>query len=788
MADLGFSGIFTGIDTGTLVKQLIELQKKRLYRYEDRKGLWEERRSALNTLQGKLTSLRNAVRALSDADELKAYKTTTSDSDILTAEASYNAFEGNHTVVTNQLASAERWVHTTGIEYPEDTVGAGTFTYSYNHQETSVTTTAETTLEELAGLINNDANNPGVTASLLRYNDMYHLVLNGNDAGTDYEISINASNTEVWQGDTALTKDGNNAGLTTKITDLDTYEENGGLLGDEEIRINGTDRYGHAIAQVELRITSNTRVEHLISEIEDAFDGNVKATFENGKIVVTDKAAGASSLFIELTYYPGAVGDTELTGLGMSELTDGGTPAILSGFAESDFTKSQAAQDSKIKVDGFPSDSAVSEKQTMSIASGDPDSGHYHLTYNGQTTEAIAYDAGLSTIQDAIDALSNVNSGDITVTVENTHLDDGEVYFTFSDTLGDVSMIQVDDSALSPATTVAVAQSIQGVDAYISRSSNTIDDVIHGVTLHLHDTTEASGEEVSLTRNIDSVKEKLTTMVEAYNAAVMFIQENTGYDTEEMIAGVLMGDYTVSSIRSQMRNPLYFQTSGFTEETDSFLTPGHIGLELDRDGMLSFDTNIFDEATVEHYLGVLSLIGADKTGSNEGDSEIDFYGASSRYTTAGTYEVHAVVIGGVIDSAQIRLEGETEWRDATWVGNTVTGNLATDDNGVPVYPEHSLQFTVDLTNGDYTATIRVKQGFAGAIEDAIDDMLHITRGTLTFDIDQIDDNIEELQDRIEDEEHRLTLKEARLKARFARLEKALALLQNQVIAMGLSTS
>ena len=62
------------------------------------------------------------------------------------------------------------------------------------------------------------------------------------------------------------------------------------------------------------------------------------------------------------------------------------------------------------------------------------------------------------------------------------------------------------------------------------------------------------------------------------------------------------------------------------------MMPGQIGLELDRDGVLSLDTNAFDEAISEDYMGVLALIGADKTGSSTSNT-VGFYGASSDYTT-----------------------------------------------------------------------------------------------------------------------------------------------------------
>ncbi|MHC4184392.1 MAG: flagellar filament capping protein FliD [Planctomycetota bacterium] len=674
MSTLRLPGLLTGIDTNTLIAQLMAVKRRTLNTYEERKTLWEEKQDALSTIETKLSNLSSSVRALSDADELRAFTAASSDSDILTAEASYNAYEGNHTVIINQLATAERWVHTAGIEYAEDYVGAGTFIYSYDHKETVINTTATTTLEDLAGLINNDANNPGVTASLLYYNDAYHLVLNGTEAGTDYEISINASSTEVWQADNELTYNSDNATLSTKIVDLDQFS--GTLGGGEHIEITGTDHSGTPITQVDLSVTDNTSVAHLISEINDAFDGIAKATFENGKIILTDDTSGSSTLSISLNWDDNGSGAT-LTLPTMAVSTEGGsTTANLANFAPGDFAETQSAQDSQIRVDGYP----------------------------------------------AAD--------------------------------------------------------------WIERSSNTIDDVIHGVTLHLHDTTDASGEQITLTRDIESVKQKLLSMVNAYNLAVEYVKEKTGYNDVLKTAGVLVGDYVVSTIRSQLLTPLISQTSGFIEDIDAFLMPGQIGLELDKDGILNLNTSVFDEAIAEDYMGVLAIIGADKEGSSDSNT-IQFYGASSDYTTAGTYDVEVMVSAGAITSARIKLASESTYRDATFSGNIVTGDTSFDDNGDPLYPENALQLSVDLTQtGTFTATVRVKQGFTGAIEDVLDRMLKATTGSIQIDQEHVDDQIEYLQDRIDDEEDRLTRTESRLVAQFARLEKTLALIQRQMQALG----
>jgi flagellar hook-associated protein 2 len=769
------------------------IKRRRFNKLEESKSRYEEKTRALTLLETKLSSLRTSVQALSDADELRAFSASSSDKDILTAQASYNAFEGNHTIEINQLATAERWVHTNGLEYVEDLVGAGTFIYSYNHKETVLTTTSETTLEDFVGLINNDANNPGVTASLLHYNDAYHLVLNGNEAGTDYKIFINAGSTEVWQADSALTKDSDNATLSTKITGLDQFTVNNGLQGDEQIEITGTDHNGAAITQVDLDITANTTVGHLLSEINDAFDGIAKAVLENGEIILTDNTSGTSNLSITLTYDLGS-GDTDLTlpdEVGDWDITNGGdttASGLNDDFEPADFTPSQAAQDSKIKVDGFPSTSAVAEVQHLDWSSR-ATGGTWTLTYDGQTTASIARNASTGDVQAALELLPNVSTGDITVDGDILSTNNGTMTFTFLDTAGDVNMLVIDSSNLNPSdpSNWVFTEQTKGQDGYINRSSNTVDDVISGVTLYLHDTTEAGGEEITLTRNIKSVRAKLNSMITAYNAVVVYLQEKTGYNDELKTAGVLMGDYIISTIRNKIRTPIISKTSGFIEDLDTFLLPIHLGLEIDRDGLLSLDSNVFDEAIAEDYMGALAIIGADKTGSSD-ENYIEFYGASSAYTTAGNYDVRVTINGSEqITSAEIRLSGEEAYRTATYSGNLVTGDSTFDDNGDPVYPENGLQVSVDVTQGEgtYTATVRVKQGFTGVIEEAIDKMIMTATGSIPIAREHTEDIIEEIENSIELEERRLTRSEERLIQHFTRLEKTLTLLQNQMTALGL---
>jgi flagellar hook-associated protein 2 len=807
MGELRLPGLATGIDTSTLIAQLMAINSRRLATYQVKKLGYEKETTAFGELRTKVNNLNSTVTAISNAGSLEAYKANTSDSEVLGVGASEDAAEGSHSILINQMATTETWIQdTSAFDYKTDYVGGGTLIYSYNHIERQITAVAnETTLEDLVGLINNDEDNPGVTASLLNQGDKYHLMLSGQRTGEDNLISINASSTEVWKADSALTLASDssvNASLSTKITELSQFGSNA-LEGTEVIQIGlsdeadtGKDRYGHAITPLDLNITSNTTVAHLLDKIEEAYGGNVKATLKNGEIIVTDTTSGTSLLDIILNYNANGSAATLTLPLMVEDAAGAATPESLTSLLSTSFINTQTAQNSQIKVDGYPSAAAVAEVQTMSLTQGDPDGGHYHLTYDGYTTGEISYDAVAATIQTAIDALPNVSSGDIDVTAQNTHLDDGYIRFTFSDTLGDVPMILADDSALTGTgtPTIGVVETTPGSAAWISNNSNIVTDAMTGITLILQDVNKTDDLSqpipvvITLTRDISGVTGKVQSMVTSYNSLITFLKEKTEYNVETKKMGLLSRSATIPFLKTQLNDPFVGTATGFNDD-DLYTEARQIGIIIEGDQTLKLDTTVLKDAlnTSQGFTAVIELIGATATGSTSGGGTMSFYSASSKYTTAGTFDVEVTISnpgsGNVIESARMRQTGGT-WHDAEINGNIITGDSTFNDSGFgPLYPENGLQLSVDLSAvGTFTDTVRVKKGFAGELEDMLDDVLRAD-GRLDVSKDINTNNIERIEVTIANEEIRLERMQDRLIAQFARLEKTLTLLNQQMAAV-----
>lgn len=114
--------------------------------------------------------------------------------------------------------------------------------------------------------------------------------------------------------------------------------------------------------------------------------------------------------------------------------------------------------------------SGASEVQTVTI-SGTPTGGTFTLTFAGQTTDAIAFDAASSAVQAALVALSNIGTGNVTASGSAG----GPYTVTFAGDLAkeDVPQLTADATELTggtdPAVTVATSTAGSGAGGAIGR-------------------------------------------------------------------------------------------------------------------------------------------------------------------------------------------------------------------------------------------------------------------------------------------------------------------------------
>lgn len=192
---VALTGVFSGIDSNSLVNQIMASEQTTLKRLQQDRSAYLQQQKAVGDIESRMKQLKDALNKLRDVSGMRSVNVSSSDETILDISGEPGAIEGGHTVEVNALASAHRMVQSAGVSSLEDTLGAGQFVYSYDGTTRTLTTTDNTTLEDLRDLIENDAGNPGVHASILEYDDQYLLVLSGANAGSDYDIAVEAGTT-----------------------------------------------------------------------------------------------------------------------------------------------------------------------------------------------------------------------------------------------------------------------------------------------------------------------------------------------------------------------------------------------------------------------------------------------------------------------------------------------------------------------------------------------------------------------------------------------------------------
>jgi flagellar hook-associated protein 2 len=323
---------------------------------------------------------------------------------------------------------------------------------------------------------------------------------------------------------------------------------------------------------------------------------------------------------------------------------------------------------------------------------------------------------------------------------------------------------------------------------YIERSSNSIDDVIAGLTLNLKQTTDI-GETITVSTDTDTaaIKEKITAFVDQVNEVLAKIRSLTQVDTQNNSSSLLTGSYTLESMGSSIKSVLTSRGIGFDPNEDSISTlvgkqifgsdALAIGLTTDTaEGSDTFGLFTLDEASLDKALekdpeAVMEIFSA-KQSPEVNTSAFSYLSSIAGSTQAGAYDIsYTVNAAGEITSATI--DGTTY--DYAGGASGKSGNTLTSLNG----PSKGLAITVnDLTEGTHEGTLRLKEGKTSHLSALLDQITNASSGSLSILEDSYQETIGNLEDKIAEEQDRLQDYERELRNRFARLESNLGYYSN----------
>ncbi|MBT8097937.1 MAG: flagellar filament capping protein FliD [Woeseia sp.] len=202
----------------------------------------------------------------------------------------------------------------------------------------------------------------------------------------------------------------------------------------------------------------------------------------------------------------------------------------------------------------------------------------------------------LEGIRDAINAASD-NSG-VAATIVNADAGsylilsgdktgaDAAITVTQSDGDGGLAALEYDPgNGLNSLTETSAAQDalirIDGFD--VTSDNNSISGAIDGVTIDLVQAAVGTTETLTVANDTAEVRRTITEFVESYNQLVTTFDGLSSYDAESQIAGPLLGDASLRSIRDQLRREMSVSIS---QAGATFGTLREIGVETELNGQM----------------------------------------------------------------------------------------------------------------------------------------------------------------------------------------------------------
>lgn len=148
---------------------------------------------------------------------------------------------------------------------------------------------------------------------------------------------------------------------------------------------------------------------------------------------------------------------------------------------------------------------------------------------------------------------------------------------------------------------------MNGVE-YQRQKNDGIDDVISGVTLNLKSVGETS---VGIQKNLDSIKENIQALVDGFNELVSEITGSNEEDTDEESGETdspLADSYEMKTLLHKLQSMI---TSGVNIDSE-YTSLVDLGLELNKDGTMTLDETVLEQAIEADPDAVQALFLGDK--------------------------------------------------------------------------------------------------------------------------------------------------------------------------------
>lgn len=537
-------------------------------------------------------------------------------------------------------------------------------------------------------------------------------------------VSSTTSSTAATTGYSALSSSDSGTGIDYSLL----------IEAKVNARLAKADRIDTKITANEAKITAYTDLQDKLQAVNDAIDGLRNRSVSTG---------ASSNLFGQRTAY---VGDDDVFSATVDDDTEVGTYSVV---------VQQLATKHKIAADGVASKtSALGYSGSFTLQAAD----------GSAVTIAMDGDDSLTDLRDAINA--NKTTSGVTASIVQVSDSSYQLILTANDTGQAISMTDGGDGVLSSLgltdsdgaiknELVAVQKAIVEVDGVtITRSSNTIDDAIEGVTLNLYSASPDTAISMEVSTDLSSIKSAITSFVDAYNEYRDFVvtQQATTSDGTASSDATLFSDSLLRQIVRSVNSAL---NTSITTDDGTVLSMASLGISFNSTNELELDEDTLNSILSSDIDSVRQLLGLNMTSSSSQMSLL-------RYTSSASALSFTLDIvrgdDGTLTSASV--DGDSSL--FTVSGNRIIGATGTAYDGIVlVYSGNSGSVDIDFS-----------QGLADKLFGVIDDASATYDSDLSTAIDDLETRDTELESRSTDIKTKAETYRSTLTAYYARLEAA----------------
>lgn len=337
---------------------------------------------------------------------------------------------------------------------------------------------------------------------------------------------------------------------------------------------------------------------------------------------------------------------------------------------------------------------------------------------------------------------------------------------------------------------------------WITRDTNTISDIIPGLTLTL---VSEGSVNLTVATNKEAIMDKVEEFREKFNEVRSIIRSAGNYDPIAEQAGPLMGNYALQIVKARLDSIMNSVPPGFKRNVDSYSNMMQLGFYTDANqgsetqGLLLLDRDKLSEALDKNPDAVASLLSGHMDGSISNSTEVFFSNTLLDLATPGIYDVEIVTTsttGFTNGKGRFKLENGSwsEWFGLE--GSAANNNLmltasSGDARGVSLRINPTDPSLYDAAN-PLKATLQLRNGVITEVGRELNRVLSPStlpsgervEGPLKGIVKNYTDIIKTIDKRVESEERRIEAYEVLLRQRFARLDSLMGRMGGMSAALG----